>query len=243
MELIHGIHRLTRGVTNFYLLTQGGKLTLVDAGTPGDWVLLVDTLLHRGLGPEALDTILLTHAHADHTGFAERARTEAGADVRIHKADEHPVTTGELDGPDGHLRSYLFRPQLYRTMVSLGRRGASKVVPVHEVDTFVDGETLDVPGRPRVIHAPGHTEGSCALLLEHERILFAGDVLTTWNPLTGRSGPQIIPSAVNRDTEQALRSLDALDGVSAELTLPGHGDPWTLPLAEAVDAARAVGAT
>jgi glyoxylase-like metal-dependent hydrolase (beta-lactamase superfamily II) len=37
------------------------------------------------------------------------------------------------------------------------------VIPVHEVSTFEDGEVLDVPGKPQVIHAPGRTEGSCAL--------------------------------------------------------------------------------
>lgn len=42
---------------------------------------------------------------------------------------------------------------------SLGRRGASKIVPVHEAATFVDGEILDIPGRPRVVYMPGDTEG------------------------------------------------------------------------------------
>jgi hypothetical protein len=31
------------------------------------------------------------------------------------------------------------------------------MVPVAEASTFADEEVLDVPGRPRVIHAPGHT--------------------------------------------------------------------------------------
>jgi glyoxylase-like metal-dependent hydrolase (beta-lactamase superfamily II) len=34
-----------------------------------------------------VEAVLLTHAHSDHTGFAERARTEAHAAVRIHGAD------------------------------------------------------------------------------------------------------------------------------------------------------------
>jgi hypothetical protein len=31
------ISRLSGGVTNFYLIEDGGKLTVVDAGTPADW--------------------------------------------------------------------------------------------------------------------------------------------------------------------------------------------------------------
>jgi glyoxylase-like metal-dependent hydrolase (beta-lactamase superfamily II) len=31
---------------------------------------------------------------------------------------------------------------------------------------FADGETLDVPGRPRVLRTPGHTDGHCAIQFE-----------------------------------------------------------------------------
>jgi glyoxylase-like metal-dependent hydrolase (beta-lactamase superfamily II) len=241
MEVAERVHRLTRGVTNFYLIEEGGKLVLIDAGTPRDWDLLVKTITEISRQLDALDTVLLTHSHADHTGFAERARSTTGARVWIHKGDEHAVTTGELEKADGKMRSYLLKAQMYKTMLSLGRRGASKVVPVHEVSTFQDGEMLDVPGHPRVIHAPGHTEGTCALFLEGRRILFAGDVLTTWNPLTGTAGPQIMPSAMNEDTPQALRSLEALDEISAEVMLPGHGEPWTRGVDEALRLARAAG--
>jgi glyoxylase-like metal-dependent hydrolase (beta-lactamase superfamily II) len=88
---------------------------------------------------------------------------------------------------------------------------------------------------------PPTTQGTCALLVEERRILFAGDVLTTWNPLTGRSGPQIMPSAMNQDTPRALRSLEALDGIAAETVLPGHGEPWTQGMQEALRLARAAG--
>ncbi len=241
MEVAPGVHRLTGGVTNFYLIQDRDKLVVVDAGTPADWKLFARAVSELPAALDAIDAVLLTHAHADHTGFAERARTEADARVMIHKADQDAVTTGEVAKPDGKMRRYLFRRQMYGTMLSLGRRGASKVVPVHEVATFLDGETLDVPGAPRVIHAPGHTDGNCALLLEERGILFAGDVLTTWNPLTGKVGPQIMPSAMNSDTPEALRSLKALDGIPAELMLPGHGEPWDQDLSEAIRLARAAG--
>jgi hypothetical protein len=61
------------------------------------------------------------------------------------------------------------------------------------------------------------------------------------DPLTGRVGPQIMPSGLNSDTPQALRSLAALDGIPADVLLPGHGEPWTEGAAEAVRLARAAG--
>lgn len=73
MQVAEGIHRLTQGVVNFYLVADGGKLTLIDAGAPGDWDVFARAVGSLGLTLDDLDTVLLTHAHSDHTGFAERA--------------------------------------------------------------------------------------------------------------------------------------------------------------------------
>ena len=241
MQVSEGIHRLTRGVTNFYLIGESGKYTLVDAGTPGDWAFFGRSLAELGGKLTDLDAVLLTHAHSDHTGFAERARTEAGARVWIHRADEESARTGQAGKHDGKITSYLLRAAFYRTTFSLLRRGGGRMIPIAEVSAFADGEQIDVPGRPRAVHAPGHTPGSAAILVESRRALLTGDVMATENPLTGRLGPQIMPSGLNADTDQALASLDALRGIDADLLLPGHGDPWTQGVAEAVRKAKAAG--
>lgn len=241
MQVADGVRRLTNGVVNFYLVEEPGGLTLVDAGAPGDWQMLVTTLGSIGRSLGDVDSVLLTHAHSDHTGFAERARVEAGATVRIHAADVERAMTGRAPKNQAGNARYLFRIEAYRTLIALMRRGGLKVVPIVEVAAFEDGETLDVPGRPRAVHAPGHTEGSCAILLESRRTLITGDVLSTRNPLTGRTGPQIAPDGLNRDSELALASLDALATVRADVLLPGHGEPWTEGVREAVRLAKAAG--
>ncbi len=241
MQVAEGVHRLTGGVVNFYLIEDGGRLTLVDAGAPGDWDLLARSIRSLGRTLDDLEAVLLTHAHSDHTGFAERARSETHAAVWIHGADVEVARSGKARKNQSGVGRYLVRVEAYRTLLSLVRRGALKIVPITEVSAFGDGETLDVPGRPTVVHAPGHTEGSCAILLESRRALVTGDVLATRNPLTGRRGPQIGPDGLNRDSEQAMRSLDALERLPADLVLPGHGDPWTDGIAEAVRLARAAG--
>jgi glyoxylase-like metal-dependent hydrolase (beta-lactamase superfamily II) len=240
-QVKEGVHRLTQGVVNFYLIEEGGRLLLVDAGAPRDWDLLVRAVTGLGRRLEDLEAVLLTHAHADHIGTAERARTTAGARVWVHQGDAAMATSGKATKTDGKVRSYLLRSEFYRTLFSLARRGATRIVPVREVGTFADGETLDLPGRPRAVHAPGHSPGSAALLLEGRRVLLTGDVLATRNPLTGRLGPQIMPSGLNSDTPQALRSLAALEGIAADVVLPGHGEPWTGGVAEALRLARAAG--
>ncbi len=242
MEVAEGVHRLSkRGVVNFYLIREQDKVTLVDAGTPRDWDVLVGTLARIGLTPDALDAVLLTHAHSDHTGFAERARTQANAKVWVHGADAAAAKTGRTAKNEGTLYRHLLHPEAYRTVVSLVRRGAGKIVPIHVVSAFADGEAIDVPGRPRVVHAPGHTRGSCVVLLEDRRIALTGDVVVTRNPMTGRQGPQIMPAALNRDSQQALGSLGVIEKLPADLLLPGHGEPWTDGAAEAARRARAAG--
>ncbi len=240
-EVAQGVHRLTNGVSNFYLIEQGGRLVLVDAGAPKDWALFTQAALGLGKVAGDLDAVLLTHAHTDHVGFAEQARATTGARVWVHEQDVPMARTGKVGPRDGRQSSYLLRAAFWRTALVLGMRGATKIIPVREVSGFADGEVLDVPGTPRVVHAPGHTGGSAAILLEDQGILFTGDVLCTHNAYTGRFGPQIMPSGLNADTPQALASLANLAGIKAGLLLPGHGDAWTEGVDEAIRHARAAG--
>ena len=243
MEIAPGVHRLTQGVPNFYLIEERGKLVVVDAGSKGDWHLLVRTLAALGRRLDDLEAILLTHAHADHTGFAERARTTAGVAVWIHGADA-PVAGGtKPEKNEGQIRAYVLKAEFWRSLFSLVRRGGVKIVPIHELSTFADGDRIALPGRPLVIHAPGHTPGHSALFLESRRVLFTGDAIVTRNPLTGRIGPQIMPSAFNRDSRQALRSLEAFRDLEVDVILPGHGEPWREGAAKAVSLAREAGAS
>lgn len=236
------IHRVTGGVTNFYLIGESGKFTVVDAGTPRDWALLESSLGELGAGVESLDAVLLTHAHVDHAGFAEQARNDVGAQVWIHQADAEAARTGKFGWKnEGSNFSYLLRAEFWRTAFSLSRRGGTKLIPIKEVSSFADGELIDVPGSPRAIHTPGHTPGSAAIYVESRSALMTGDALCTWNAYTGRKGPQIMPSALNMSNAQALASLDKLVTVPADVLLPGHGDPWTQGAAEAVKYAKSAG--
>src|SRR6516164_4075735 len=240
-EVAPGIRRLTGGASNFYLVEQSGGLTLVDAGTPGDWRLFLrslDGLVHR---LDDLDALVLTHAHPDHVGFAERARREGPTSVWVHEDDAALAQGAKLEKSDASLASYLTRTEFYRTMISLIRGKATKIIPVVQVSTFADYEVLDVPGKPRAVHTPGHTRGNAAMYFEDRLAVISGDTLITRNPLTGRTGPQVMPSGFNHDTAQALASLSALEDLNAGIILPGHGDSWNGPVSQAAQLARAAG--
>ena len=104
----------------------------------------------------------------------------------------------------------------------------------------MDG-TLAVPGRPRVVFTPGHTNGHCALHYPDRNTVIAGDAVVMLNPYTGARGPQIVARAANADSAQALKSLDALAATGAQLVLTGHGEPWRRGPAAMADEARRAG--
>ena len=110
--------------------------------------------------------------------------------------------------------------------------------PIRELTTYADGETLEVPGRPRVIHTPGHTSGHCALRFVGSGALGPGDELCTLNPLTGARGPQLMPRSFNVSSATCLDSLTKLQDLSAEVVAVGHGEPWHESVAAAVERVR-----
>lgn len=105
--------------------------------------------------------------------------------------------------------------------------------------TFEPGEELDVPGRPRVLATPGHTEGHVSFALSARGVLIAGDAMATYDPITGATGPRVVHDVVNSDTALAHTSLAEIEAVGADTLLPGHGDPWRGSMADAVARARA----
>src|SRR5260370_27817233 len=144
-EVAPGIHRLTGGVANFYLVEQPGGLTLVDAGPPGDWELFLRTLDTLGRRLDDLDAVVLTHAHPDHVGFAERARREGPATAWVH-ADDAAVAQGAKPGKsDAGLARYLARPEFMRSIIPVSRRNVTKITTSVEPSTFPANESPDAP--------------------------------------------------------------------------------------------------
>jgi glyoxylase-like metal-dependent hydrolase (beta-lactamase superfamily II) len=62
--------------------------------------------------------------------------------------------------------------------------------------------------------------------------LFVGDAFATYAVTTGARGPQVAPFTA--DAAQAVQSLTRLEAIPADYVLPGHGDPWTGGVQEAV---------
>ncbi len=99
-----------------------------------------------------------------------------------------------------------------------------------------------MPGRPRVVHTPGHTAGNVALSLADREVLVVGGTLATLSLSHGDSGPQLLPRFLNEDHDRALASLEKIEPVKARSVLPGHGLPWEGSRQQAVKLARQIAA-
>jgi glyoxylase-like metal-dependent hydrolase (beta-lactamase superfamily II) len=180
-----------------------------------------------GRSPADVAALVLTHAHFDHIGFAERARRELGIEVWAPEDDvpltRHPLQYTRERSP----LAYAWRPGARPIMAALLRNRAFFPAPIAEVRRFRAGDgALPLPGSPVVVATPGHTLGHVALALPERGALIAGDALVTLDPYTGATGPRLVARAATADPERAFASLDALARTEAAIVLPGHGAPW-----------------
>jgi len=230
LKIVPGVHRLGGdSQVNSYLIDDGGEVTIIDAAMPGFYDDIPRELAAMGRRIEDVRALVLTHGHTDHIGFAERLRVERHVPVWIEELDV-ALARGEatVQRPWGKISLAPLLGFLWLAM----RHGGLRRPVVHELSTFGDGAILDVPGSPRVTLVPGHTPGSAALEVTTLNALFVGDAFCTYAVTSGRHGPQIAPFSA--DPAQARQSLSLLAGSSAGLVLPGHGDPWTGGMAEAL---------
>ena len=238
-QVAEGVHRLGSRLINYYLVEDGDALTLIDAGIPGYRRDLDSTLAALGRSPGDIQAIVLTHAHADHIGIAEKLRAEAGVPVYVHRADEELAHTRKEPKRERSFLPYLRHGAALGLIAHMAHNGFPPKIA--EVTTFGDRDILDVPGRPVAIPTPGHTEGHVSIHLPDRGVLFAGDALNSRNPMTGRMGPQIMPGCVNLSSAQALESLSNIESLDAGMLLFGHGEPWTDGTAAAVARAGELG--
>lgn len=167
---------------------------------------------------------MLTHCHRDHVGAAGELAARYGAEVLAHHLDA-PVVRGEAPVPE---------PVLLDWEIPLYEHGLTvPPAPPTRVDReLADGDVLDFGGGARVVHSPGHTDGSIGLHLPHHGVLFTGDCVAGVG--------QVMLGVFNVDRAAAQVSMRRLASLAPSTVCFGHGDPLTHDAAAALlDAAEA----
>lgn len=155
-----------------YLLPAGDELVLIDCGCREGFEQLLGNIRALGFDPAKITRIYGTHGHYDHIGAAKLFNERFGTRLLLHEMDREQVEAGDS----------------VRTTASLLYGVEAEPITVHE--TYADGDVFRTDaGEVTILHTPGHSMGSCCMVLEHQmgmRFLFAGDTLHGgYSPLIG----------------------------------------------------------
>ncbi|WP_133914373.1 MBL fold metallo-hydrolase [Streptomyces sp. NBC_00582] len=224
-QVADGIHLVHGSQTNWVILGEGDAVTLIDTGYPGDRPQLLESLAAVGSSPEAVEAVLITHAHNDHLGSAEYLRSTYGTPVLLHR-EEVPHARREFlqQVTVGDVLGNAWRPGVLPWLVHVLRVGGTQQHPVTAPQAFpvADGP-LDLPGRPVPLHTPGHTDGHCVFHLPDAGVVISGDALVSGHMTSRIKGPQLLPDMFHHERARAVASLDLIETLDAEVLLPGHG--------------------
>jgi len=227
-----GVVRLGTDLCNWFLLESDGRVVAVDTGLPAYRPQLERGLALLGRAPADVEAVVVTHDHIDHTGSAGALSRELGVPVHLHASERK-------SRPERSKLPYLRHRPAWTFLTHLKTSGRPEAPD--RIERFEDGAEL--PGGLRAIHTGGHTPGHCVFFHVGRGLLFAGDLLCTWNPLTGSRGPELMPSALNLSSGTMLDSLVRLESLDAGTILFGHGEAWGQGAAAAVRRAREIGLT
>ncbi len=226
------------GTVNAYLLQAGDVRVLVDCGPkykPARERLLA-ALSERGLCPQDLTALVLTHGHVDHVGLAAYFQ-QLGVPVY-----SHPDVQTWLE-PGGKWDEYRleFFQAFYREMGVPGEWIEAATAELISLNRWNDRSVVDGVLEPgarmpwlqeyEILHVPGHAQAAIAL----------------WNPKSGEilTGDQLLPNISSnafiepemgqergglakrtRSLIQYRQNLEELRELTLGTVYPGHGQPF-----------------
>jgi glyoxylase-like metal-dependent hydrolase (beta-lactamase superfamily II) len=174
-----------------------GEAVVID---PGDEIGRMTTILEKH--HLRVKAIVVTHAHIDHIGGAQKLKALTGAPVYMNFNDQELYDRMDMQA------QWLGVPTPAKTDIDVNAR---------------EGESLQLGAAEfHVLDTPGHTPGSISVWIPAENKLVAGDTL-----FLDSIGRTDLPGG---DSRQILRSIhDKLLPLNdAVVVIPGHGQSTTI---------------
>ena len=224
-QIAPGVLFLRTMMSNVYVIREGDAWVLVDTGLRGyaDSIRLAAREFVGSIAPPM--AIVLTHGHFDHVGSLPALLETWDVPVFAH-ALERPYLTGRSPYPPPD-------PLVGGGALAL----ASRLYPRGPIDIGSRFERLSdskqIPGLPgwQWMATPGHTAGHVSLYRERDRVLIAGDAVTTVKQesifAVAVQRPELHgpPAYFTQDWRSAAESVGRLAALEPETLASGHGDP------------------
>jgi glyoxylase-like metal-dependent hydrolase (beta-lactamase superfamily II) len=182
---VDGVEVVKDGFVSACIVDLGpGEVALVDAGNDKQGKEILAALARRGLGPEAVKAVLLTHGDPDHV-----------AAVPLFRGAQVMALAPEADSIEGRAQ---------RKVIKWMGRPHDSGIRVNRA--LQDGESVTLKSvTARVFAVPGHTPGSAAFLIRG--VLFLGDSADINKDRKLQPGPWLFTAdpARNRESLRQLR--------------------------------------
>jgi len=216
LDFDHGISAIDTGFFRpqfdaSHLIVEGGHAAFVDVGTNHSVPRLLAALEEKGIAPDAVDYVILTHVHLDHAGGAgalmqrlPNARAVVHPRGARHMIDPARLVAGAtaVYGAEQMQRSY------------------GELVPVDadRVDIAEDGHVIDLGGRELLcLDTPGHARHHMSIHDARSEAFFPGDTFgLSYREFDTDRGAFILPTTtpVQFDPDALHASIERMLGYS-----------------------------
>jgi glyoxylase-like metal-dependent hydrolase (beta-lactamase superfamily II) len=220
----HGIsavdtHYVRAQMDASHLVIERGRALFIDTGTSHAVPNLLAALAHKGLAPDAVDWVFLTHIHLDHAGGAGALLEQLpNARVVVHpRGAAHLVDPSKLIAATRQVYGDALYEQLY---------GEIRPIPAERLVIAEEGSERVLAGRRfRFLHTPGHALHHVAIHDPAAAALFTGDTFGISyrdHDVDGR--PFILPTTTPTqfDPAQLQASIDRVAGCQPEHVFLTH---------------------
>jgi hydroxyacylglutathione hydrolase len=201
---------------NAYVVVNGKRVVLIDAGTKKKEKTIIAALARMQLSLDDIQLIIVTHTHYDHCGSLKALQGMAKAKVLVHKAEEKCLRQGYCKVPKGTM----FFP---RIMSVIGRTLAKRllryapVVPDITIAKQFDLRAYGIDGY--ILPTPGHSAGSLSVIIEGKHAIVGDTLFNIFKH-------SVFPPYAD-DQKALLKSWKKLLKSNCEFFYPGHGKPFT----------------
>ncbi len=216
--MFNEIKTINLGGVNCYLIKTADGFILIDTGFPFNRDNLLKELEKEGCLPGTLKLVVLTHRDWDHTGSAAYLKEKYKTRIAIHKADAGGEQLIKRKMKPFYLM-ILMIPKIMKILPKIREYPLERF----ETDLFLeDGMSLlDYGFDAEILHLPGHTKGSIAVLTGNSD-LFCGDIIQDSYLKKGKP----VFAQIFEDEKKLILSIERLKQQNIKTVYPGHGKPF-----------------